>query len=150
MKLNHLQKRIHWKQFGWLFLALFCVLAALVISLLDRAAAPPIPEGDVMELSEGWTYLPPDGGSRQLTSLHENLNVPAGETVHIENTLPADVQEGIFLCFRSAQQSVWVSVDGQPIYEYDASDSRLFSRATPSAWNFVPVPVAAAGKNIAI
>ena len=150
MKLNHLQKRIHWKQLGWLFLALFCVLAALVISLLDRATAPPMPEDDVTELSEGWTYLPPAGGSRQLTSLHENLNVPAGETVHIENTLPADVQEDIFLCFRSAQQSVRVSVDGQPIYEYDASDSRLFSRATPSAWNFVPVPVAAAGKNIAI
>ncbi|MRN26657.1 hypothetical protein EAI30_18870, partial [Romboutsia ilealis] len=41
-------------------------------------------------------------------------------------------------------------MDEKEIYEYDETQSRLFSKATPSAWNFVPLPPGAAGKTVAL
>ena len=35
--------KLKWKQSGKLLLALFCVAAPLVISILDRAEGPPLP-----------------------------------------------------------------------------------------------------------
>ena len=142
--------KLKWKQSGRLLLALFCVAAALVISILDSAEGPPLPEGDIVEMSEGWLYTDAGGSMRRLRNLHRNVKPAPGQAIHIENTFPETLGDGMFLCFRSSQQSVRVFVDEKEIYEYDETQSRLFSKATPSAWNFVPLPPGAAGKTVAL
>ncbi len=149
MKLKNRLKK-YWKQSGWFLMVLLSTMAALLIVVLDQADAPPLPKGDVVEMKEGWTYTDPENGGRQLTDLPVNLNLPASQTIHIENIFPETMESGMFLCFRSTQQSVRVFVSGKQVYEYDMSGSRLFSRATPSAWNFVPVPAGSAGETVAI
>lgn len=134
----------------WYWVMIICVLAALLIAVWDRAEAPPMPEDGLMEMDDGWTYRRADGSSVRLDELHGKLDTPAGQAAYIENVLPDMDQDGVFLCFRSSQQSVRVYVDQRQIYEYDTSGSRPFSKSTPSAWNFVPVPLDSSGKSVVI
>lgn len=131
-------------------LVVFCMVFVLLIAVLDRAEIPPEPQCSSIEIEKGWIYRDTEGNCRKITVLNGKLNTPAGETIRLENKLPQTVHSGMFLCFRSSQQSVRVLVDEKQIYEYDTSDLRLFSRATPSAWNFVPISQESAGKTVAI
>ena len=138
------------KKISWLLTAVLCGIAALLLSLLDSAAPPATPEDTVTEMKDGWVFLDSDGISRPVMDMNGNIDIPAGQVTHMENTLPQDWEDGMYLCFRSAQQSVRVFVDGEQIYEYDTSGSRRFGKSTPSAWNFVLVPSGAAGKRVSI
>ena len=60
-----------------------------------------------------------------------------GELVTIETTLPENMPEQIWLCFRSSQQDMWIYVDGELRQEYRTEDTRPFGNTSMSAYIFL-------------
>lgn len=90
---------------------------------------------DVSELNTGWTLTADDGGI-----IAEDIVLPyKAEKKHrskvtLTNTLPADIKDGMHLCFRSKRQDVVIYVNGEVRADYRAENFYFKHRSPVSAY----------------
>ncbi|MDO4540299.1 MAG: histidine kinase [Syntrophomonadaceae bacterium] len=103
---------------------------------------------DPRAFDAGWQRLAADG-SRAAISLPAGMKAEPYEPVTLVNTIP-EAYQGSTLLFRSEQQEVAVSLDGEPIYAYGELGSHRFIKTVPSHWNIVELPAHAGGGEIRV
>ncbi|MCM1181177.1 MAG: GGDEF domain-containing protein [Clostridium sp.] len=104
--------------------------------------------GEEMDYAEGWHTA--DGSSVTLNKLNEVEGTRAGEEYSIYNVIPDTVKEGDALCFRSKNIFFRVYVDGELQYDPYVPESPIYTKSYGTKWNYVNIPVAAAGGEIEI
>lgn len=87
-------------------------------------------------------------GQRKELTLPGRCEGERGQVMTMVTTLPDTIEEGTYLCFRSAKQHMKFYMDGKLIMEYDTSANRLTGRVDSLAYVFVPIAVEDAGKEV--
>lgn len=100
----------------------------------------------VYDYNDGWEYSYDD--VRGTTELPAYLNVSKNTEITLYNTVPEDADDDSAFAFRTRMQTVSVYVENRLIYKYPEED--LIGNDMPSAWNFVRLSEADAGKEIRI
>lgn len=103
----------------------------------------------IVSLNEGWTCRTEERVFKDL-NMPVKLPVDKGETCTMTLRLPKELPWDAALCFRSSEQSVRVTVNGETVYLYDTVANQPFGKSSPAAWNFVLVGQESAGGIVAI
>ncbi|MCQ2552967.1 MAG: HD-GYP domain-containing protein [Clostridia bacterium] len=98
---------------------------------------------NIMHFSDGWV----DAAGNSFTP-PADINGENGSVV-IRNTVPY-IENGRFLCIRSSQQDVTVSVDGEVRTAYSTKDTRLFGKNSASRYVFAELSTDDIGKVVEI
>lgn len=97
------------------------------------------------EYNGEWERVRPDG-SREPVSVPGKCEADRNEPVVVETELPGDIEEGRYLCFRSAKQDMLFYIDGELRQEYSNRENRLFGRMSAVAYVFLEIRGEDAGK----
>lgn len=100
------------------------------------------------EYNQGWSIVS-GRGTLEVPSVSRDLTVDSSSLV-LHNTLPDFNCNQHALCFRSNNEKVRVSVDGQNIYSYGYNDEAPFGSYFGIVWNLVPLEEDMAGKSVTI
>lgn len=103
-------------------------------------------DGELFVWDSGWTRTDDGTAVFPPVTLDAEPDVP----VTICRTLPAELVDNPGFCFISKEETVRVTVDSELIYVLDTADTRPYGKATPSQWNFIPLPADAGGKTLSI
>lgn len=96
-----------------------------------------------------WERITEDG-------IKEPVTVPGkcaadrDEIVTVETILPDEIENGRYLCFRSAKQDMRFYIDGELKKEYSTEENRLFGRMSAAAYVFVSIGSEDAGKTFRV
>lgn len=101
------------------------------------------------EYNDGWYQVMSDG-SKKLIDVPGTCEAKRNETVIIENTLPNEVKDNIYLCFRSSKQEMKIYIDGILRQEYTTKNTRLFGKTSAVAFVFFELTPEDAGKIITV
>ncbi len=96
-----------------------------------------------------WEWVKEDG-TREAIAIPGQCDAQRNETVTIETTLPEDVEQGMYLCFRSSKQDMRIFVDGKLRQEYSTEDTRLFGRNSAVIYVFFKLEGEDAGKTLTL
>lgn len=122
------------------FLFLFGIFGQL-LSKDERDVLPT----DCRNYNPEWQQLFEDG-----TTLPVNtptvVDAEHGETVTLITTLPMDLSDDDYICFRPVWQDVTVYVDGELRVDYTTIDSRPFGTNSPMHYIFIDVTSKDSGK----
>lgn len=138
------------KYFRVIFYIMF--FAACVFFTLGQVCLPKEDSHDFGQASlfeACWERVYPDG-SREYVEVPGKCEAERGEIVRIETTLPLQLTEVSSLCFRSSQQDLTVYIDDVAVKRYSTDETRLFGKDSASAYVFVQLSPADAGKRIAV
>lgn len=127
-----------------IFAVCIIVMFILVIIFSHRLMLEPV--RDISEFNTGWTISYEE--SRESVILPASVEVPAGTTITLTNTIPETPLVDSGLLFRTRVQSAEVYLDGRKIYAYPEED--LLGDVLPSSWNFVRLPDDCGGQTIEI
>ena len=94
----------------------------------------------------GWTYSFGDESGDAV--LPAQYHLPKDTQLTLTNTLPEKIREGSAVAFRSRLQNVSVYVGDRLVYQFP--EQELIGGELTSAWNFIPLSEADAGKQIRI
>ena len=128
----------YYKKAGWVFLFIFIVLLVFV-AVAFRVDDMTLSKGTVYDWNEGWELVRAGGESMALEELPYLGKSEPGEVVYMENTVPEDYR-GLTMSFLSADKTLKVWIDGEPIYEFGRGDQRLFGHTPGSVVNFIDLP----------
>lgn len=92
-----------------------------------------------------WEWIKPDG-TRVSIDLPCKCEAKRGETVVIETVLPTDIEENMYLCFRSSRQDIFLYVDDALRQEYSTEKTRPYGRTSAAAYVFLKLDREDAGK----
>ncbi len=106
-----------------------------------------IGNGEYRTFSEGWVWLKEDGTKEEI-EIPGKCDVARNELVVVENILPDDVRDNLFLCIRSSKQEMKVYIDDELRTEYTTEDTRLFGKVSAVSLVFVELKNEDAGKVI--
>lgn len=106
-------------------------------------------KSNLTTFSDGWIWIKEDG-SREEIQIPGKCEAGRNELIIIENTLPVDVEDNIYLSIRSSKQEMKVYVDDILRHEYSTQETRLFGKVSAVAWVFVELDSSDAGKTIRI
>ena len=101
------------------------------------------------DFSTGWEWVQEDG-TRQPANLPGKNAVERNEIMVIENTLPAYLEDNIYMCFRSSKQEMKIYIDGELREEYSTKDTRPFGRVSAVAFVYAHLNNEDAGKTIRV
>lgn len=101
-----------------------------------------------MDFSGGWTLE--DGTKVDTAKLRDVEGLKVYEAFGIYHTIPNNIEEGQYLCFRSKNVFYQVYFDGELVYDPYIEDSKLYTKSTGTRWNYVPITVEDTGKQIEI
>ena len=94
-----------------IFMAVVIVIFAYFIwGQLFLAHEQEIGEGEYRTFFEGWVWLKEDG-NREILTIPGKSGANRNELVVVENTIPEDVQDNMFLCIRSAKQETKIYIE---------------------------------------
>ena len=130
-----------------LFVFVICIYFVLGQVFLSHEQE--IGDGEYRTLSEGWVWVKEDGSSEKI-ELPGKCPIPRDELLVIENVLPSDVKDNMYLCIRSSKQETKVYIDGQLRQEYSTKDTRPFGKVSAVALVFVELKQEDAQKSIRI
>lgn len=134
--------------FKKIFLAFVVVICVyFVLGQIFLSGEQEIGEGEYRTFSEGWVWIKEDG-SREEIEIPGNCGAKRNELVVVENVLPDDVQDNMYLCIRSSKQETQIYIDGTLRQEYTTEDTRPFGKVSAVAWVFVKLTAEDAGKQI--
>ncbi len=134
--------------FKKIFLAFVVVIFVyFVLGQFFLANEQEIGEGEYRTFSEGWVWLKEDG-TREEIKMPGKCGAKRNELVVVENVLPDDAGDNMFLCIRSSKQETKIYIDGQLRQEYTTEDTRPFGKVSAVAWVFVELTEEDAGKTI--
>ncbi len=106
-------------------------------------------ESDYKTFSDGWIWVKEDG-SREEIEIPGKCEAERNELIIIENTLPDDVKDNLYLCIRSSKQEMKIYIDERLRKEYTTEDTRPFGRVSAVAFVFLELDALDAGKEIRI
>lgn len=101
------------------------------------------------EYTGEWERITP-GGTRESVTMPGKCPAERNETIVVETKLPADIEDGRYLCFRSAKQDMRFFIDGQLRKEYSTEGSRLFGRMSAAAYIFLEIGAEDAQKTLRV
>lgn len=133
------------KRIFLVFVGVICLY--FVLGQVFLSGEREIGEGEYRTFSEGWVWIKEDG-TREEIEIPGNCGAKRNELVVVENVLPENVQDNIFLCIRSSKQETKVYIDGELRQQYTTEDTRPFGKVSAVAWVFVELTSEDAGKEI--
>lgn len=92
-----------------------------------------------------WKRVRSDG-SREPVAMPGKCKADRNEVVVVETKLPASIEQGRYLCFRSVKQDMQFYIDGELRKEYSNKDNRLFGRMSAAAYVFLEIGEEDAGR----
>lgn len=101
------------------------------------------------EYNGEWERVRADG-SREPVTVPGKCEADRNEVVVVETKLPETIEEGRYLCFRSAKQDMQFYIDGELRQEYSNRENRLFGRMSAVAYVFVEITGEDAGKTLRV
>lgn len=101
------------------------------------------------EYTGRWERILSDG-TREPVKMPGKCEADRNEVVVVETKLPETIEEGRYLCFRSAKQDIQFYIDGKLRQEYSNRENRLFGRMSAVAYVFVEITGEDAGKNLRV
>ena len=99
------------------------------------------------ELDSGW-YQELADGSRVEVEVPGKVEVEKGETVTFVTTLPEDIENGHYICFRPIWQDMYIYVDDELREVHDTRESRPFGENSAFRYVFVRLTKGDAGKEL--
>lgn len=133
------------KRFFLFFVFVICLYFVLGQVLLSNEQE--IGEGEYRTFSDGWIWVKEDG-TREEIEIPGKCEVKRNELIVVENVLPDDVRDNIYLCIRSSKQETEIYIDGKLRHIYTTEDTRPFGKVSAVAWVFVELTSEDAGKAI--
>ncbi len=106
-------------------------------------------ENSYTVFSDGWVWIKQDG-SRESINIPGKYDVERGNVMTIENSIPDNVQDNLYLFIRSSKHEMKVYIDNELRQEYSTKDTRWFGKVSAVAWVFVKLYEEDAGKKITI
>lgn len=97
------------------------------------------------EYNPDWQQLLDDGSTRPVEA-PTVIDAEYGEVVTLITTLPDNITDGEYICFRPVWQDVTVYVDGELRVDYNTKDSRPFGTNSPMKYVFIDVNSEDSGK----
>lgn len=94
-----------------------------------------------------WNWIPEDGIPIRVTPPCR-LDVPKGSTLVMETVIPDTIKNGDYFALKSFRQDMVATLDGKVVIDYNTKDERLFGISSPSAYLFIPLQEADAGKTL--
>lgn len=91
-----------------------------------------------------------DDGSRVPAEVPGRCDAQKDERVVIATTVPSDVKDDMYLCFRSNKQDMEIYVDGELRQQYSTDDTRVFGKMTVSMYVFLELEPEDAGKSLTL
>lgn len=85
-----------------------------------------------------WERIMADG-TREPAAMPGKCAAERNETVVVETKLPEGIEDGRYLCFRSAKQDMRFFIDGQLRKEYSTQENRLFGRMSAATYVFLEI-----------
>lgn len=128
---------------GSIALLLFCVF---VLFLIFSTRQDLFSSRRMEDFSTGWEYSFQE--KEGTVTLPASFDVPRDVEISFWKVVPEDVRDGDAVVFRSRMQYVQVYVGERMAYQFPERD--LIGRELTSAWNFVRLEEADAGKEIRI
>ena len=128
-------------------LFVFAVCTYFVIGQCLLSKEQEIGTGEYSTFSEGWVWVKEDG-SREEIVIPGKCDAKRNEFMVVENILPDDVKDNLYLCIRSSKQEMKIYIDGKLRQEYTTEDTRPFGKVSAVAWVFVQLYAEDAGKEI--
>ena len=101
------------------------------------------------DFSEGWEWVK-DDGTRTMATLPGQNALERNETMVIENVLPSNLEDNLYMCFRSSKQEMKIYIDDELRQEYSTKDTRVFGRVSAVAYVYVHLNSEDAGKTIRV
>ncbi len=101
------------------------------------------------EYSGKWERVTANG-TREQIKIPGICEADRNENVVVETKLPETIEEGRYLCFRSAKQDMQFYIDGELRQEYSTRKSRLFGRMSAAAYVFLEIGGEDAGKMLRV
>lgn len=89
-------------------------------------------------------------GAREPMQIPGRCEAARNEPVVLETKLPENIEEGRYLCFRSAKQDMRFYINGELRQEYSTREGRLFGRMSAVAYVFVEIGGDDAGKTLRV
>ena len=128
-------------------IAAIAVCAYLVLGQIYLSDEREKDDGTYRTYSDGWVWVKEDG-TRESIEIPGKLGAERNELIVVENVLPSDVTDNVYLCVRSSKQEMKVYIDGELRQEYTTKDTRLFGKVSAVAWVFIELNSQDAGKEI--
>lgn len=96
-----------------------------------------------------WERITADGTGEPV-EIPGRCEADRNEIVIVETTLPEDIENGLYFCFRSAKQDMRFYVDGTLRKEYSTRETRMFGRMSAAAYIFLEIGGEDAGKSLRV
>lgn len=132
----------------FLFLV-FIICLYFILGQVILAYEQEIGDGDYGTFSEGWIWVKEDE-TREEVEIPGKCEAERNELIVVENILPDDVRDNLYLCIRSSKQEMKVYIDDKLRQEYTTEDTRPFGKVSAVAWVFIELTEEDAGKEIRI
>ncbi len=129
---------------------IFLLIAILyfVIGELSSEKEDYFKVGGSMPFNDGWEMVCPDG-TRVPITVPGACGTESGEVLRIEKKIPEDMN-GTWLCIRSTQQDITISVDGEVRKHYSTKGTRKFGKNSVSVYVFAELLPSDAGKTLSM
>lgn len=148
IKKENKKNKIDWIKYIFLIFFIIGFSYFLVGQFLLK---PDVPKVDYdCETYEGTWNLVKEDGTCSPIKIPGKVAAKRNELVTIETTLPANLEEGYYLCFRSAKQDMKFYIDGKLREEYSTKNTRLFGKTSAVAYIMVEVGKQDAGKTLRV
>ena len=103
----------------------------------------------VTEYTGEWERVLADGSTVK-QEVPGKCNAKRGEEIVVRTTLPSDIYEDTYLCFRSGKQDMEFYVDDELHMEYNTKTTRFTGKYSPVAFVFVKIGPRDAGKILTV
>lgn len=136
--------------FSFIFWVLVsCVLLGLLLGELLIPSEDSGMRSYCKPLSVEWRRVYQDG-TKEAVPVPGTYLAQKGERVILEADLPQSLEKMPWLCFRSSQQDMEIYIDGVLRQEYTTKHTRIFGKNSMSAYVFVELEAADAGKKLCV
>lgn len=138
-----------YKKYDLIYTIMLLITAFIIIFPLATYKGPNLMEESfhsTIAYKTGWHTA--DGELVSLNKLTSINGTKAGEAFSIYNTIPSDIREGDFLCFRSKNIFFQVYIDNTLQYSPYVPENPIYTKSNGTDWNYIALPVTDAGKEI--
>ena len=125
------------------------VIAFMIVWSYAHYEGPSIIEESFPEplnFAEGWVDI--NKTAVDPSNLRDMDGTNVYEEFSIFHSIPEDITEGQYLCFRSKNIFFAVYMDGELVYEPYIQQNVMYTKSLGTRWNYVPIYTENAGKQI--
>ena len=134
----------------WVF-RFFVIIIAFLFVLGELVFPKEIKDKEYCEQFDvSWKMIRSDG------SVINDIHIPGdyvaerNEIVTVETVLPEDIQENLYLCFRSNRQDIEIYVDGKLRQSYSTLQSKPYGHSSAGAFVFMKIKRGDGGKTLRV